>query len=320
MQKLDLKKLNEIDIKGIWTIDLNNFKEGYEIKGVISHSKIYSKGTFFSNHIFTKRLLGVAKLLGIGMWLISAFLWLMTILAIFSETPPTSDKITLLIISLFFTSLYLLLFRGANKKLINTWEKRYTKKTNSWLNSDINTEEGEFKSDPVVLIENDEVILTNEYVLNQIGDGSFNDFLKLMDDISDSVVEKMKEHKKEEDRKRKEFKKREAKIKKEIEKKEFSAAMSDLGDMAGEAVSSYIKYKDSKGDVGAINRAIGDSFGESAAKKRSKGEFANKLEDLDAEKKSQLDKIKAEEKQRLEKDSVDIKNVIADAKKKHQDD
>ena len=46
MQKLDLKKLNEIDIKGIWTIDLNNFKEGYEIKGVISHSKIYSKGTF----------------------------------------------------------------------------------------------------------------------------------------------------------------------------------------------------------------------------------------------------------------------------------
>ena len=64
----------------------------------------------------------------------------MTILAIFSETPPTSDKITLLIISLFFTSLYLLLFRGANKKLINTWEKRYTK-NNSWLNSDINTEE-----------------------------------------------------------------------------------------------------------------------------------------------------------------------------------
>ena len=39
MQKLDLKKLDEINIKGIWTIDLGNFKEGYEIKGVISHSK-----------------------------------------------------------------------------------------------------------------------------------------------------------------------------------------------------------------------------------------------------------------------------------------
>ena len=61
-------------------------------KGVISHSKIYSKGAFFrfNNHIFTKDFLViVAKLLGIGMWLISAFLWLMTILAIFSETPPT---------------------------------------------------------------------------------------------------------------------------------------------------------------------------------------------------------------------------------------
>ena len=46
-----------------------------------------------------------------------------------------------------------------------------------------------------------------------------------------------------------------------------------------------------------------------AAKKRSEGKFANKMDDL-----------KAEEKQRREKDSVDIKDVIEDAKKKHQDD
>ena len=82
----------------------------------------------------------------------------------------------------------------------------------------------------------------------------------------------------------------------------------------------YHSDEDSKCDVGFINRSIAVSLGESAAKKRSKGEFANKLEDLDAEKKSQLDKIKAEEKHGLEKDSVDIKDVIADAKKKHQDD
>ena len=144
------------------------------------------------------------------------------------------------------------------------------------------------------------MILTNEYVLNQIGDGTFNDFLKLMDDISDSVVEKMKEHKKEEEKKKKEY-----------EKKEFSAAMSDLRDLTGQAASSYIKYKDSKPghDVGAINRAIGDSLGESAARKRAEGNFANKMDDL-----------KAEEKKRREKDSIDLKDVIEDAKKKHQDD
>ena len=33
-----------------------------------------------------------------------------------------------------------------------------------------------------------------------------------------------------------------------------------------------------------------------------------------------MDDLKAEEKQRREKDSVDIKDVIEDAKKKHQDD
>ena len=307
MQKLDLKKLDEIDIKGIWTIDFGNFKEGYEMKGVISHTKIYSKGAFFSNHIFTFRLLGVAKLLGIVMWLLSALVWIATIFAISNG----QFNIGQLIFCFLFTSLYLLLFRGANKKLINTWQTRYTKKTNSWINANINSEENEFKTDAVVLIENDEVILTNEYVLNKIGDGSFNDFLKLMDDISDSVVEKMKEHKKEEDRKRKEFKKREAKIKKEIEKKEFSAAMSDLRDLTGEAASSYIKYKDSKPghDVGAINRAIGDSLGESAARKKAEGNFANKMDDL-----------KAEEKKRREKDSIDLKDVIDEAKKKHQDD
>ena len=296
MQKLDLKKLDEINIKGIWTIDLGNFKEGYEIKGVISHSKIYSKGAFFSNHFFTFRLLGVAKLLGIGMWLLSALVWAGTIFAIANG----QFNIGQLIFCLFFTSLYLLLFRGANKKLINTWETRYTKKINSWINADISSEEGEFKSDPVVLIENDEVILTNEYVLNQIGDGTFNDFLKLMDDISDSVVEKMKEHKKEEEKKKKEY-----------EKKEFSAAMSDLGDLAGEAAASYIKYKDSKPghDVGFINRSIADSLDESAARKKAEGNFANKMDDL-----------KAEEKKRREKDSIDLKDVIEDAKKKHQDD
>ena len=296
MQKLDLKKLDEIDIKGIWTIDFGNFKEGYKMKGVISHTKIYSKGAFFSNHIFTFRLLGVAKLLGIVMWLLSALVWIATIFAISNG----QFNIGQLIFCLFFTSLYLLLFRGANKKLINTWETRYTKKINSWINADISSEEGEFKSDPVVLIENDEVILTNEYVLNQIGDGTFNDFLKLMDDISDSVVEKMKEHKKEEEKKKKEY-----------EKKEFSAAMSDLRDLTGQAASSYIKYKDSKPghDVGAINRAIGDSLGESAARKRAEGNFANKMDDL-----------KAEEKKRREKDSIDLKDVIEDAKKKHQDD
>lgn len=299
MQKLDLKKLDEIDIQSIWTIDLNNFKEGYEIKGVISHSKIYSKGAFFSNHIFTTRLLGVAKLLGIGMWLLSAIVWAGTIFAI----SDGQFNIGQLIFCLFFTSLYLLLFRGANKKLINTWETRYTKKTNSWLNANINSEEGEFKTDAVVLIENDEVILTNEYVLNQIGDGSFSDFLKLMNDISDSVVEKMKEHEKEEERKKKEY-----------EKKEFDAALSDLGDMAGEALSEHIKNRDAKGQIdrdlgGFLARGMGDSLGESAAKKRAEGKFANKF-----------DNLKAEEKQRREKDSVDIKDVIADAKKKHQDD
>ena len=154
-----------------------------------------------------------------------------------------------------------------------------------------------------VLIENDEVILTNEYVLNQIGDGSFSDFLKLMNDISDSVVEKMKEHKKEEEKKKKEY-----------EKKEFSAALSDLGDIAGEALSEHIKNRDAKGQIdrdlgGFLARGMGDSLGESAARKRAEGKFANKMDDL-----------KAEEKQRREKDSVDIKDVIADAKKKHQDD
>ena len=299
MQKLDLKKLDEINIKGIWTIDLGNFKEGYEIKGVISHSKIYSKGAFFSNHFFTFRLLGVAKLLGIGMWLLSALVWAGTIFAIANG----QFNIGQLIFCLFFTSLYLLLFRGANKKLINTWETRYTKKINSWINADISSEEGEFKSDPVVLIENDEVILTNEYVLNQIGDGTFNDFLKLMDDISDSVVEKMKEHKKEEEKKKKEY-----------EKKELSAGWSDIKDMAGNALSEHIKNQDAKGridnDVGGfLARRMGDSLDKSAAKKRSEGKFANKMDDL-----------KAEEKQRREKDSVDIKDVIEDAKKKHQDD
>lgn len=299
MQKLDLKKLDEIDIEGIWTIDFGNFKEGYEMKGVISHTKIYSKGAFFSNHIFTFRLLGVAKLLGIVMWLLSALVWIATIFAISNG----QFNIGQLIFCFLFTSLYLLLFRGANKKLINTWETRYTKKTNSWINANINSEEGEFKTDAVVLIENDEVILTNEYVLNKIGDGSFNDFLKLMDDISDSVVEKMKEHKKEEEKKKKEY-----------EKKELSAGWSDIKDMAGNALSEHIKNQDAKGqldnDVGGfLARRMGDSLGKSAAKKRSEGKFANKMDDL-----------KAEEKQRREKDSVDIKDVIEDAKKKHQDD
>ena len=299
MQKLDLKKLDEIDIKGIWTIDFGNFKEGYKMKGVISHTKIYSKGAFFSNHIFTFRLLGVAKLLGIVMWLLSALVWIATIFAISNG----QFNIGQLIFCFLFTSLYLLLFRGANKKLINTWETRYTKKTNSWINANINSEESEFKTDAVVLIENDEVILTNEYVLNKIGDGSFNDFLKLMDDISDSVVEKMKEHKKEEEKKKKEY-----------EKKELSAGWSDIKDMAGNALSEHIKNQDAKGqldnDVGGfLARRMGDSLGKSAAKKRSEGKFANKMDDL-----------KAEEKQRREKDSVDIKDVIEDAKKKHQDD
>jgi hypothetical protein len=297
MQKLDLKKLDEINIKGIWTIDLGNFKEGYEIKGVISHSKIYSKGAFFSNHFFTFRLLGVAKLLGIGMWLLSALVWAGTIFAIANG----EFNIGQLIFCLFFTSLYLLLFRGANKKLINTWETRYTKKINSWLNADISSEEGEFKSDAVVLIENDEVILTNEYVLNQIGDGTFNDFLKLMDDISDSVVEKMKEHKKEEEKKKKEY-----------EKKEFSAAFSDLKDIAGEALSEHIKDRQARGLVDRNNfiaRGVADSLGESAARKRAEGNFANKMDDLEAE-----------EKKRREKDSIDLKDVIDEAKKKHQDD
>ena len=299
MQKLDLKKLDEIDIKGIWTIDFGNFKEGYKMKGVISHTKIYSKGAFFSNHIFTFRLLGVAKLLGIVMWLLSALVWIATIFAISNG----QFNIGQLIFCFLFTSLYLLLFRGANKKLINTWETRYTKKTNSWINANINSEEGEFKTDAVVLIENDEVILTNEYVLNKIGDGSFNDFLKLMDDISDSVVEKMKEHKKEEEKKKKEY-----------EKKELSAGWSDIKDMAGNALSEHIKNQDAKGqldnDVGGfLARRMGDSLDKSAAKKRSEGKFANKMDDL-----------KAEEKQRREKDSVDIKDVIEDAKKKHQDD
>ena len=299
MQKLDLKKLDEIDIKGIWTIDFGNFKEGYEMKGVISHTKIYSKGAFFSNHIFTFRLLGVKKLLGIVMWLLSALVWIATIFAISNG----QFNIGQLIFCFLFTSLYLLLFRGANKKLINTWQTRYTKKTNSWINANINSEENEFKTDAVVLIENDEVILTNEYVLNKIGDGSFNDFLKLMDDISDSVVEKMKEHKKEEEKKKKEY-----------EKKELSAGWSDIKDMAGNALSEHIKNQDAKGqldnDVGGfLARRMGDSLGKSAAKKRSEGKFANKMDDL-----------KAEEKQRREKDSVDIKDVIEDAKKKHQDD
>ena len=299
MQKLDLKKLDEIDIKGIWTIDFGNFKEGYKMKGVISHTKIYSKGAFFSNHIFTFRLLGVAKLLGIVMWLLSALVWIATIFAISNG----QFNIGQLIFCFLFTSLYLLLFRGANKKLINTWQTRYTKKTNSWINANINSEENEFKTDAVVLIENDEVILTNEYVLNKIGDGSFNDFLKLMDDISDSVVEKMKEHKKEEEKKKKEY-----------EKKELSAGWSDIKDMAGNALSEHIKNQDAKGridnDVGGfLARRMGDSLDKSAAKKRSEGKFANKMDDL-----------KAEEKQRREKDSVDIKDVIEDAKKKHQDD
>ena len=299
MQKLDLKKLDEIDIKGIWTIDFGNFKEGYEMKGVISHTKIYSKGAFFSNHIFTFRLLGVVKLLGIVMWLLSALVWIATIFAISNG----QFNIGQLIFCFLFTSLYLLLFRGANKKLINTWQTRYTKKTNSWINANINSEENEFKTDAVVLIENDEVILTNEYVLNKIGDGSFNDFLKLMDDISDSVVEKMKEHKKEEEKKKKEY-----------EKKELSAGWSDIKDMAGNALSEHIKNQDAKGridnDVGGfLARRMGDSLDKSAAKKRSEGKFANKMDDL-----------KAEEKQRREKDSVDIKDVIEDAKKKHQDD
>lgn len=299
MQKLDLKKLDEIDIKGIWTIDFGNFKEGYEMKGVISHTKIYSKGAFFSNHIFTFRLLGVAKLLGIVMWLLSALVWIATIFAISNG----QFNIGQLIFCFLFTSFYLLLFRGANKKLINTWQTRYTKKTNSWINANINSEENEFKTDAVVLIENDEVILTNEYVLNKIGDGSFNDFLKLMDDISDSVVEKMKEHKKEEEKKKKEY-----------EKKELSAGWSDIKDMAGNALSEHIKNQDAKGridnDVGGfLARRMGDSLDKSAAKKRSEGKFANKMDDL-----------KAEEKQRREKDSVDIKDVIEDAKKKHQDD
>ena len=299
MQKLDLKKLDEIDIKGIWTIDFGNFKEGYEMKGVISHTKIYSKGAFFSNHIFTFRLLGVAKLLGIAMWLLCALVWIATIFAISNG----QFNIGQLIFCFLFTSLYLLLFRGANKKLINTWETRYTKKTNSWINANINSEESEFKTDAVVLIENDEVILTNEYVLNKIGDGSFNDFLKLMDDISDSVVEKMKEHKKEEEKKKKEY-----------EKKELSAGWSDIKDMAGNALSEHIKNQDAKGridnDVGGfLARRMGDSLDKSTAKKRSEGKFANKMDDL-----------KAEEKQRREKDSVDIKDVIEDAKKKHQDD
>lgn len=299
MQKLDLKKLDEIDIKGIWTIDFGNFKEGYEMKGVISHTKIYSKGAFFSNHIFTFRLLGVAKLLGIAMWLLCALVWIATIFAISNG----QFNIGQLIFCFLFTSLYLLLFRGANKKLINTWQTRYTKKTNSWINANINSEESEFKTDAVVLIENDEVILTNEYVLNKIGDGSFNDFLKLMDDISDSVVEKMKEHKKEEEKKKKEY-----------EKKELSAGWSDIKDMAGNALSEHIKNQDAKGridnDVGGfLARRMGDSLDKSAAKKRSEGKFANKMDDL-----------KAEEKQRREKDSVDIKDVIEDAKKKHQDD
>lgn len=299
MQKLDLKKLDEIDIEGIWTIDFGNFKEGYEMKGVISHTKIYSKGAFFSNHIFTFRLLGVAKLLGIVMWLLCALVWIATIFAISNG----QFNIGQLIFCFLFTSLYLLLFRGANKKLINTWQTRYTKKTNSWINANINSEENEFKTDAVVLIENDEVILTNEYVLNKIGDGSFNDFLKLMDDISDSVVEKMKEHKKEEEKKKKEY-----------EKKELSAGWSDIKDMAGNALSEHIKNQDAKGridnDVGGfLARRMGDSLGKSAAKKRSEGKFANKMDDL-----------KAEEKQRREKDSVDIKDVIEDAKKKHQDD
>ena len=299
MQKLDLKKLDEIDIKGIWTIDFGNFKEGYEMKGVISHTKIYSKGAFFSNHIFTFRLLGVAKLLGIVMWLLSALVWIATIFAISNG----QFNIGQLIFCFLFTSLYLLLFRGANKKLINTWQTRYTKKTNSWINANINSEESEFKTDAVVLIENDEVILTNEYVLNKIGDGSFNEFLKLMDDISDSVVEKMKEHKKEEEKKKKEY-----------EKKELSAGWSDIKDMAGNALSEHIKNQDAKGridnDVGGfLARRMGDSLDKSAAKKRSEGKFANKMDDL-----------KAEEKQRREKDSVDIKDVIEDAKKKHQDD
>ena len=297
MQKLDLNKIDEIDINTIWTIDLGNFKEGYEIKGVISHSKIYSKGAFFSNYIFPKRLLGVAKILGIGMWLLSALVWAGTIFAIANG----EFNIGQLIFCLFFTSLYLLLFRGANKKLINTWETRYTKKINSWLNADISSEEGEFKSDAVVLIENDEVILTNEYVLNQIGDGTFNDFLKLMDDISDSVVEKMNEQKKEEEKKKKEY-----------EKKQVSAAFSDLKDIAGEALSEHIKDRAARGLVDRKNfiaRGVADSLGESAARKRAEGNFANKMDDLEAE-----------EKKRREKDSIDIKDVIDEAKKKHQDD
>ena len=217
------------------------------------------------------------------MWLLSALVWAGTIFAIANG----QFNIGQLIFCLFFTSLYLLLFRGANKKLINTWETRYTKKINSWINADISSEEGEFKSDPVVLIENDEVILTNEYVLNQIGDGTFNDFLKLMDDISDSVVEKMKEHKKEEEKKKKEY-----------EKKELSAGWSDIKDMAGNALSEHIK-----------NRSIADSLDESAARKKAEGNFANKMDDL-----------KAEEKKRREKDSIDLKDVIDEAKKKHQDD
>ena len=233
------------------------------------------------------------------MWLLSALVWIATIFAISNG----QFNIGQLIFCFLFTSLYLLLFRGANKKLINTWQTRYTKKTNSWINANINSEENEFKTDAVVLIENDEVILTNEYVLNKIGDGSFNDFLKLMDDISDSVVEKMKEHKKEEEKKKKEY-----------EKKELSAGWSDIKDMAGNALSEHIKNQDAKGridnDVGGfLARRMGDSLDKSAAKKRSEGKFANKMDDL-----------KAEEKQRREKDSVDIKDVIEDAKKKHQDD
>ena len=259
--------------------------------------KLYiSKGAFFSNYIFTKRLLGVAKILGIGMWLLSALVWIGLIIAISDGLFNFGQ----LILCLFFTSLYLLLFRGANKKLINTWKTRYTKKINSWLNTDISSEEDEFKSDAVVLIENDEVILTNEYVLNQIGDGTFNDFLKLMDDISDSVVEKMNEQKKEEEKKKKEY-----------EKKEVSAAFSDLKDIAGEALSEHIKDRQARGLVDRNNfiaRGVADSLGESAARKRAEGNFANKMDDLEAE-----------EKKRREKDSVDIKDVIDDAKKKHQD-
>lgn len=300
MQKLDLKKIDEIDIKCIWTIDLRNFKEGYELEGVISHSKIYSKGAFFSNYFTTKRLIGVSKLLGIVMWLLSALVWIGTIIS-FSDG---LFNIGQLILCIFFTSLYLLLFRGSNKKLINTWETRYTKKTNSWINAAIkDTGDGEFKSNPVILIENNEVILTNEYVLNQIGDGSFNDFLKLMDNISASVVEKMKTHEREEEKKKKEF-----------ENKKFSAALSDLGDMIGEGISEHIKDRDAKGLVdrdagGYMARGIANSLGESAAKKRAAGKFANKT-----------DILKAEENQRREKESVSIKDVIEEAKKEHKDD